>query len=140
MSPKLQLLERKFARQNPERIPAPASDDLAAAIERLVQERVQEAQQKPSQHIQRLLDQQFKPKTTYTDFKQIPETPKPKTPTAFESVVSQRDAFGRIAKMTSKPLQGDGPTFETVVTQRDENGRIARAVTSAVDDPGALRT
>ncbi|MBK5401319.1 hypothetical protein JFU47_32095 [Pseudomonas sp. TH39(2020)] len=141
MSPKLQLLERKFNRQNPE-APAPEGHGLGVAIESLiadeVERRVGEAvERKPPPRVRDL----FNAPAPYTDFKQIPPTPRHKTPPPFESVVSQRDAFGRIAKMTTKPLQGDGPTFETAVMQRDENGRIVRAVTSVVDTalPGTPR-
>lgn len=79
MNAKLQLIQRKMERQTPERIPvAPASDDLAAAIERLVQERVAEAlEQQPAKqpaHVQRLLDQQFNKPAPRT-FDQLPPTP-----------------------------------------------------------------
>lgn len=132
-SPKLALLERKFARQNPERIPAPA-EGLGAAIESLIADEVERRvgdamEQKAPPRVRNL----FNAPEPYTDFKQIPPTPRHKTPPPFESVVSQRDALGRIAKMTTKPLEGDGPTFETAIMQRDENGRIVRAVTSVVD-------
>lgn len=139
MSSKLALIARRMNLQSPEKAPAPADDDLSAAIQRLVDQRIEAAQQQPSPHVQRLLDQQFKPKTTYTDFAQIPSTPRPKTPPNFEAVVSQRDQFGRIAKMISKPINGEGPTFEIQVTQRDENGNIHRVVSSLVDDPSTMR-
>lgn len=137
-SPRLKILERQMLRKTPEQAPVPASDDLAAAIERVVQERVEQALDqrpvKPPAHVQRIRDQ-FDAPAPYTDFKQIPPTPTPKRPPAFESLVSQRDHLGRIAKMVSKPLAGDGPTFESVITQRDENGRIVRMTTSVIDTP-----
>jgi hypothetical protein len=143
-SPKLSLIQRRLERQT-EKAPAPASDDLAGAIERLVQERVDQAlEQRPVKqpaHVQRLLDQQFNNPAPVT-VKQLP--PAPKTPKVIESVVVQRDELGRIKKMVSKPASGDGPTFEMTVAQRDENGYIARMVMSRVDDdlpdPSTLRT
>lgn len=138
-SPRLKILERQMLRKMPEQAPVPASDDLAAAIERVVQQRVEAALEqrpvKPPSHVQRIRDQ-FDAPAPYTDFKQIPPTPKPRRPPVFETMVSARDHLGRIAKMVSKPLAGgDGPVFEFVITQRDENGRIVRMTTSEIDTP-----
>lgn len=135
-SPKMKILERQFARANPEKAPAPETG-LGAAIEQMidqaVEQRVEAAQQKPSAHVQRLLDQQFKPPPV---IREIP--PAPKTPKVIESVVSQRDALGRIAKMISKSTSGEGPVIETCVSQRDELGRIVRLTNTRIDDTTPL--
>ena len=97
-SPRLQILERKMARHSqPEKVPAPAADDLTAAIQQLIDQRVSEALErqpvKQPAHIQRLLDQQFKPPMP-TDYRQLPPTPKaPKPP--FNMII-HRDAAGLI--------------------------------------------
>ncbi|MFJ3367617.1 hypothetical protein [Pseudomonas sp. NPDC086251] len=143
-SPKLAILLRQVGRRAPEKAPA-SETGLGAAIEQMIDQAVEQkvaaAQQKPSAHVQRLLDQQFN-KPAPVIVKQLP--PAPKTPKVIESVVVQRDELGRIKKMVSKPASGDGPTFEMTVAQRDENGHIARMVMSRVDDdlpdPSTLRT
>jgi hypothetical protein len=74
------LLERQFARQNPERIPAPESG-LGAQIEAMVQQAVQDQvaeqleKQPRSPRVRELMRQFDAPEPTYTDFKQIPPTP-----------------------------------------------------------------
>ncbi|MCE6980746.1 hypothetical protein EI534_25905 [Pseudomonas frederiksbergensis] len=86
MSPKLALIARRMQRQTPEQAPAPASDDLAAAIERLVQERVDQAMEqqpvKPPPHVRRLMDEFNRPApiTDYRDLAPAPRTPAPKKP------------------------------------------------------------
>lgn len=122
-SPRLQILERRLARQSPEKIPAPADDDLAAAIQRLVDKRVEAALEqrpvKPPAHVQRLLDQQFEKPPMPTSFKQIPPTPKAPAPKAMEFHF-QRDELGRISVINAGDRQ-----FRV---QRNELGDIVRMV------------
>lgn len=100
-SPKLQILERRMARHSqPERIPAPATDDLTAAIERLVQERVSDAleqKQKHSPKVQRLISDFNKPPMP-TDYRQLPPVPKT-TPKKPFNVIVHRDGAGLIRWM-----------------------------------------
>lgn len=103
MSSKLNLIARMAARQTPEKIPvAPASDDLAAAIERLVQERVDQAlAQQPERqpvHVQRLLDRQFNKPLMPTSFEQLPVVQKT-APAKNLSMQLHRDAGGVIRWM-----------------------------------------
>ncbi|WP_433737439.1 hypothetical protein [Pseudomonas putida] len=99
MSPKLKLLQRQMERQTPERIPvAPASNDLAAAIERLVQERVDAALEqqpvKPPPHVRRLMDDFNRPEPV-SDYRQLPAVQKtaPKNPL---SMIIHRDGADKI--------------------------------------------
>ncbi|OPK06788.1 hypothetical protein [Pseudomonas sp. VI4.1] len=122
MNPKLQILERRLARQSPEKIPAPADDDLAAAIQRLVDQRVADALErqpvKPPARVQRVLDQFDAPKP-YTSFDQIPATPKTPAPKARE-ISLQRDELGRINIVNAGGMQW--------YAQRNELGDIVRLV------------
>lgn len=99
-SPKLQILARQMARhQQPERAPAPASDDLAAAIERLVQERVDQAmEQQPAKtpaHVRRLLDQQFDKPPMPSDYRELPPVAKTAPKKSFGAIF-HRDGAGQI--------------------------------------------
>ena len=135
-SPKLQMLERKFARQNPEQAPAPASDDLAAAIERMVQERVEQALEqrpvKPPAHVQRLLDQQNKP-APVNDFR----PPARKPPAWIESTVTRRDHLGRIMWIDTT-AEGSDLVLRTEVMSRNELGQICRSRTAPLPADQAL--
>lgn len=126
-SPKLQIIARQMARNQPER--APASDDLAAAIERLVQERVDQAMEqqpaKPPAHVRRLMDDFNKPEPT-TDFRQIPPTPKAPVPKALEFQFG-RDELGRINRVDVGGMQW--------YAQRNELGQIVRMVPADLVPP-----
>lgn len=80
-SAKMQAIERKLGVQRtPEKMPAPADDDLGVALQRLVDQRVKEAleQQQPVKqpaHVQRLM-QSFNAPAPTTDFRQLPTVPK----------------------------------------------------------------
>lgn len=126
MSTKLALIARRINLQNPEKIPvAPASDDLAAAIERLVQERVEAelARQPVKQpaHVQQLLDRQFNKPSMPTDYRELPPVQKTPAPKAME-VQFQRDELGRIALVDMGTVQWR--------VQRNEVGQIVRMVPS----------
>lgn len=137
-SPRLKILERQMARRSPDQAPAPTGNsDLGAALEQMIDQAVEQkmaAQQKSSPYVQRLLGQQVNKPSMPTSFEQLPPVPKTRPPLTLESVVSQRDAFGRISKIVTKSLDGHGPTIETLVTQRDENGRIVRTTTTAITE------
>lgn len=80
---KMQMLERQMARRE-ERIPVPdTSGGIGGVIEQLIADevasRVGEAvKEKSNKHLDRL----FKPEPRYTDFKQLPPTPRTPFPTA----------------------------------------------------------
>lgn len=101
MNAKLSLLQRRMDRQSLEQAPAPASDDLAAAIERLIEQRVDQAmEQRPVKtpaHLQRIRDQFDAPKP-YTDFKQLPPVAKAPAPKAMEMRL-HRDGAGVVRWM-----------------------------------------
>jgi hypothetical protein len=119
-SAKLQILERKFAHQNPERIPAPAADDLTAAIQRLIDQRVEQALEqqpaKPSPHVQRLLDQQFNKPEPTTDYRQLPLVQKTAPKAPFNAIM-HRDGAGQISWME----MSNGVKFAAI---RDGAGKI----------------
>lgn len=137
-SPRLKILERQMERKAPAKAPAPASDDLAAAIERMVQERVEQALEqrpvKPPAHVQRLLDQQNKP-APVNDYR--PLTPARKRPEWIESVVTRRDAFGRILWVDTT-AEGSDLVLRTVVMARNELGQICRSRTAPLPADQAL--
>ena len=121
-SPRLQILQRQMARQSPEKIPAPDTSGLGAAIEQMIQatveERVKESleQQQPrSPRVRELMRQFDAPVPT----KQIPPTPRAIQPKAME-LSFQRDELGRIN------LVNMGNTQFRV--QRNELGEIVRLV------------
>ena len=133
-SPKLEILARQMARNQPERVPAPESG-LGAAIEQLVQQAVQEQvadaieQRKPPAHVRRLMDDFNKPEPT-TDFRQIPPTPKAPVPKALEFQFG-RDELGRINRVDEGGMQW--------YAQRNELGQITRMVpTDLVPPPPAI--
>jgi hypothetical protein len=118
-----------MSRQTPERIPAAPADDLAAAIERLVQERVDQAveEQPVSAHVQRLLDRQFYKPPMPTSFRQIEPVQKPdKKPAEYETTWF-RDGAGKISWCETI---ANGVRFKTVV-ERDGGGNIVRTKTTA---------
>ncbi|WP_141234423.1 hypothetical protein [Pseudomonas sp. Irchel s3b6] len=121
-STKLKILERQMARQSPEKIPVPADDDLAVAIQRLVDQRVEAAlEQRPVKqpaHVRRLMDDFNRPEPT-TDFRQIPPTPRAVAPKAME-MSFQRDELGRINLVNAGLMQWR--------VQRNEVGQIVRMV------------
>lgn len=118
-SPRLQLLERKFARQNPEQAPAPVGHGLGAAIEKLiadeVERRVSEAMERKAPARVRDL---FNAPAPYTDFKQIPPTPTTAAKTPF-NVTLHRDGAGLIAWSETS----DGRKFKLI---RDGAGKAIR--------------
>lgn len=125
MSLKLALIARRMNLQTPERIPAPADDDLTAAIQRLIDQRVSEAleEQRPVKqpaHVRRLMDDFNRPEPT-TDFRQIPPTPRTQPLKAMEFQF-QRDELGRVAVVNAGNMQ-----FRV---QRNELGQIVRMVPS----------
>lgn len=97
MSPKLALIARRMQRQTPEKIPAP-TDDLTAAIQRLVDERVEQAlEQQPVKqpaHVRRLMDQ-FNAPAPVTDYHQLPPVPRAQPKKPFNMLL-HRDAVGQI--------------------------------------------
>jgi hypothetical protein len=121
---KLQLLQRKMDRQQ---APAPttADDDLTAAIQRVVDQRVeqaleqQQAKQPPPQ-VQRLLNQQFRP-APITSFEQLPPVPRTRAPKAAETQLA-RDELGRVNKITVGTME--------FYVQRNELGQAVRVVPS----------
>ncbi|VVQ05077.1 hypothetical protein [Pseudomonas fluorescens] len=123
-SPKLQILARQMARhQQPERVPAPDTSDLGAALEALIAQRVDEAltkerEQRPPPRVQRVFDQFDAPKP-YTDFRQIEPPPKARVPKAME-LHFQRDELGRINIVNAGDMQWR--------VQRNELGDIVRLV------------
>lgn len=121
-------------RRTPEQAPVPeGGHGLGVAIEKLIADEVAVRVGDALEHSTKL-DRLFAKPKPYTSFDQIPTPPKAlKTPPVIESVVSQRDYLGRIMKMTTKPISGDGPTIETLITGRDELGHITRLVTTQVD-------
>jgi hypothetical protein len=123
-SPRLKILERQMThRQIPEKVPAPAEDDLTAAIQRLVDQRVEQAlEQQPVKqpaHVQRLLDQQFNKPIMPTSFRQLPTVATTPAPKATE-IQFQRDELGRVNVVNAGNLQ-----FRV---QRNEVGQIVRMV------------
>jgi hypothetical protein len=111
-----------------EKIPAPESG-LGAAIERMVQERVDQAveEQPVSAHVQRLLDRQFYKPPMPTDYRQIAPVQKPdKKPAEYETTW-HRDGAGRIAWAETV---ANGVRFVTKV-ERDGGGNIVRCKTTA---------
>lgn len=123
MSEKLRLLERRMARQNPERIPAPEPSGLGAAIDQMVQQAVQEqvADVLEKQRSSRVRDlmRQFDAPAPVSDFKQIPPTPRAIQPKAME-MQFQRDELGRVNVVNMGTMQ-----FHV---QRNEVGQIVRLV------------
>jgi hypothetical protein len=126
-------------RRTPEKIPAPASDDLAAAIERLVQERVDQAlEQQPVKqpaHVQRLLDRQFAKPPMPTDYRQLPPTQKPDKKPAEFTTIWHRDGAGQL--LWSETIADDGRRFITKV-ERDGAGAIVRCKTTPPDESPVL--
>ncbi|VVO87962.1 hypothetical protein PS903_02128 [Pseudomonas fluorescens] len=126
MSPKLAILERRMKLQASEKIPAPATGDLAATLEALIAERVDAALErqpvKPPARVQRITDQFDAPKP-YTSFDQIPATPKAPAPKARE-MHFQRDELGRINRVNVGNMQW--------VVQRNELGDIVRLTPSDI--------
>jgi hypothetical protein len=129
-SPRLKILERQFARQNPERIPAPAdSSGLGASIDAMVQEAVQQQvadaleRQPRSPRVRELMRQFDAPEPTYTDFKQIPPTPRAIQPKAME-IQFQRDELNRVSVVSCGTMQ--------FYVQRDQLGKIVRMVPSDI--------
>lgn len=118
MNSKLRLLQRKMDRQQ---APAPVeSHGIGAAIENLiadeVERRVGEAMEhKPPPQVQQLLDQQFRPQPTYTDYRQIPAPPRAATPKAMQGTV-QRDGAG-----VARAMVINGQRF---LLQRDAAGQL----------------
>lgn len=119
MSPKLALIARRMQRQTPEQAPAPAYDDLTAAIQRLVDERVEQAMEqqpvKQPAHVRRLMDDFNRPTPT-TDFRQLPAVQKTSSTKPFNAIF-HRDGAGQIlwAEMST------GVKFEVL---RDGASRI----------------
>ena len=124
MTPKFEIIARQIARhQQPERVQARATDDdLAAVIQRMIDQRVSEAIErqpvKPPARVQRVFDQFDAPKP-YTDFRQIEPPPKARVPKAME-LHFQRDELGRINRVNAGDMQW--------VVQRNELGDIVRMV------------
>lgn len=121
MNAKLSLLQMRMDRQSPGSSPTPASDDLAAAIERLIEQRVDDAvaQAKPPAHVQQLLDRQFsKPAAPCTEYRQLPAIPTaaPKKPMR---MLWHRDGAGRVLW-----VEFDGVKLEVM---RDAAGLILGA-------------
>lgn len=127
MNPKLALLERKFARANPER-PAPETSSLGASIDAMVQEAVQQqVADAVKEHHSAKLDRLFNKPAMPTDYRQIEpvaRTPAAK-PTEYETTW-YRDGGGRIAWAETVC---NGVSFKTVV-QRDGGGNIVRTKTT----------
>ena len=128
-SAKLQLIQRRLERQNPERIPAPdTSGGIGAAIEELianeVSQRVGEAvKEKSNRHLDRL----FKPEPKYTDFKQIPQAPRTPFPPKTAEMTFERDELGRI----SKAFMGQ----TVLLVQRNELGQMVRLIPEDIAPP-----
>lgn len=136
-SPKLAILQRQMERrQTPERIEAPAEDDLTAAIQRLVDQKVAAAleEQKPSPRVQRLLDRQFN-KPAYTSFEQIPPTQKPVAKPVEATTTWHRDGAGRL--LWCETIDCYGKRWVTKV-ERDAAGAILRAKTMPPDESPVL--
>lgn len=131
MNAKLEILRRRMERQMPEKIPAPADDDLAAAIQRMIDQRVSEAiERQPAKqpaHVQRLLDQQFsKPAAPISDYRQLPAVPRAVQPKALEFQFG-RDELGRINRVDVGGMQW--------YAQRNELGQITRMVPADLVPP-----
>lgn len=126
MNPKLAILQRQMLRKMPEQPTAPASDDLAAAIERVVQERVEvalEQQRKPPAHVQRIRDQ-FNAPAPVTDYRQLPPTPRT-APAKNMNVQVFRDGAGLMRWITVNDakfeIQRDGADRIVGMRQVDES-------------------
>lgn len=98
MSPKLQLLAKRMKLPPMgEQAPAPETSGLGAAIEQLIQRKVDaavEEQQLHSPKVERLLNQMNKPAPT-TDFKQLPPLQRTAPIKNFDMTI-HRDAANRI--------------------------------------------
>ncbi len=114
-SAKLESIARRL------RLPdAPLSDDLTAAIERLVNDRVDAAleERKRPPHVQRLMDDFNRPKpvTDYRDLPPVQTTPAPKV---MEATI-ERDGAG-----LARAMVVNGQRF---IAQRDGAGQLVRIV------------
>ncbi|MFK0090185.1 hypothetical protein ACIQUS_23180 [Pseudomonas sp. NPDC090755] len=127
MSPKLKMLERKMLRQEQAQAPTPADDDLTTAIQRLIDQRVEQAlEQQPVKQppqVQRLLDQQCNRHQTFVNFKQVPTPPRTPAP-PMRDISFDRDEFGRICAAHCGNL--------TFFCQRNELGQVVRLIPSDV--------
>lgn len=125
-----------MARRTPEQAPAPETSDLGAAIEALIQQRVDEALAKErEQHPPPRVRNLFNAPEPYTDFKQIPATQRPAAkPTEYETIW-HRDGAGRV--LWCETIDSNGKRFVTKV-ERDGAGAIIRARTTPPDESPVL--
>jgi hypothetical protein len=126
---KLQRLEREMARQTPERIPAPeTSGGIGAAIEQLIADevasRVTDATEKQTN---KRLDRLFNKPKPYTDYRQLPPTPRAPTPRKAQEIQVQHDELGRICAATL----GD----QRYIVQRNELGQMVRLIPEDIAPP-----
>ncbi|SDO20179.1 hypothetical protein SAMN04489798_2308 [Pseudomonas arsenicoxydans] len=98
MNPRLQLLQRRMERQNPEQPQAPEGHGLGAAIEKLiadeVERRVGEAVER-SPKVDRLMQGLNKPKPV-SDYRQLDPVPKPVAPAKNRDIKFFRDGAGQV--------------------------------------------
>jgi hypothetical protein len=120
MNSKLALIQRKLERKTPERVPAPETGSLGAAIDAMVQEEIarkvgEAMDRRPPPRVRDL----FRAPEPYTSFDQIPPVPRAPAPKAVE-IQFGRDELGRYNRVS----MGDRQYY----VQRNELGEIVRLV------------
>lgn len=120
MNPKLQLIARQVNRREAS-APAPveASGGLGASIEAMIEQAVQERVDAALAEQRRVLEASRPPAPTYTDYRQLPPTPKTRAPKAIEATI-QRDGAG-----LARAIVINGVRY---LAQRDAAGQLVRMV------------
>jgi hypothetical protein len=122
-SPRLLILERKLARQVPEKAPAPEGGrGLGEALEQMIDQTVQE-------RVSGALEQQRKQLVRQPPMPMPVSPPARKRPEWIESQVTRRDAFGRILWIDTV-VEGSDEILRTEVVSRNELGQICRSRTA----------